>query len=163
MPSLGASGSRQLRAIARDLKRAGSPRGVRLKLRRNITAAVQPMKAQVQANARDIPVHGDKSTGLRQQIAKATRVTISAGTRVVRVRLWVNPKKMPEGKGKLPALMEGDGTKWRHPVYGHDVWVAQPSESYFRPAIPPHLPGVTAGVLKALDETEIELSRGTYT
>lgn len=159
MPSLGA---RQLREVARDLQVAGSPRGLRYRLRRNIVAAVEPMKKQVQQNAAAIPVRGVKSTGLRAAIARATRVSIksSSRTRNVLVRLMVDAKRMPAGQQSLPVLMEGE-RRWRHPVYGKtDSWVTQASHPYFAPAIPGHLPGVAAGVEAAVDETARILARG---
>jgi hypothetical protein len=159
MPSLG---SRQLRDISRDLKVAASPKGLRGELRRNIAAAVQPMKQQVQRNAFAIPAAGSKQTGLRVAIMRATKIRISLTSRNVLVRLMVDASSMPAGQEQLPALMEGDGVKWRHPVYGNtETWVAQASHPYFRPAIPPHLPGVNAGVLAAVDRTAAQLSKGT--
>lgn len=157
MPSLGA---RQLREVARDLQVAGSPRGLRYRLRRNIVAAVDPMKKQVQSNALAIPVHGTATTGLRAAIAKATRVSIKSSSRNVLVRLMVDAKRMPAGQQSLPRLMEGE-RRWRHPVYGNtNTWVTQAAHPYFAPAIPEHLPGVAAGVEAAVDETARILAKG---
>jgi hypothetical protein len=103
------SGARELRQVSRDLARAGSPgRGIRSKLRKEIVKAVQPMKAQVQTNARSIAVKGTSgSTGLRDQIARATRVEVKTFGRDTRVTLKVDGKKLPAGKGKLGVYMEG--------------------------------------------------------
>jgi len=127
-------------------------------MRRNIVAAVEPMKKQVQSNALAIPSKGHGSTGLRASIAEATKVKVTAGARVSRVRLQVDAAKMPVGQGALPRLMEGE-RKWRHPVYG-GPWVPQDAHPYFAKAVAQHLPGVQAGVLKAVDQTAAELSRG---
>lgn len=158
MPSLGARGSRELRGISRELKAA--PSALRTDLRRNIVAAVEPMKKQVQRNAFNIPAKGDRHTGLRVRIMRATTIKTRFTARTTLVRLWVDPSKMPEGQKKLPVYMEGERA-WRHPVYGHkNTWVTQPSHPYFAPAVPAHLPGVNAGVVAALDKTATRLSKG---
>lgn len=163
MPSLGSRGARDLRAVSRDLQAAAGPRGLRAELRRNIVAAVQPMKKQVQRNAFNIPAKGPDHTGLRVRIMRAVTIKIRFTARTTLVRLWVDPAKMPDGEKKLPVYMEGE-KKWNHPVYGpHDseTWVnGQPAHPYFAPAIPAHLPGVNAGVVAAVDTTAAKLSKG---
>jgi hypothetical protein len=155
------TGGNQLRAVARDLRVAGSPgRGVRKKMRRNITAAVKPMQNAVKADALAIPVKGPKSTGLRKAIARGTKIKIRASGATALVRLFVDPRIAP-----LAAYMEGsDGARavrWRHPVFGNtDVWVGQSSHAYFAPAVRKHLPAVRKAVVAAVDETAIELERG---
>jgi hypothetical protein len=162
------SGARELRQVSRDLARAGSPgRGIRSKLRKEIVKAVEPMKKQVQSNAVSIPVKGTSgSTGLRGQIAKATRVQVKSFGRDTRVTLKVDGKKMPAGKGKLGVYMEGsDGRRkaaWRHPLFGdREVWVPQDSHPYFAPAIPPHLAQVNSAVIALCDATSAELLKGS--
>lgn len=160
MASLAIRGSEQLRAAARSLKAAGSPgKGIRSKMRRNIVAAVKPMKTAVQSNARSIPAHGPDHTGLRAALARATQVRIRASGSSALVRLWVNPDRMPAGQRTLPALMEGE-RRWRHPVHGTDVWVDQSSHPFFAPAVTPRLIGVQRAVIAAAEETVAEIERG---
>jgi hypothetical protein len=46
-------------------------------------------------------------------------------------------------------------------VYGHiDRYVPQQNHPFFAKAIPPHLPGVMAGVQAAVSETAAELAAG---
>lgn len=135
---------------------------------RNITAAAKPIKLAVQRNARAIPVRGSKSTGLREALARATRVSIRTAGKNVGVSVLTDGKKMPAGQETLPGYMEGESMgrtlRWRHPVYGphdSDTWVAQDSHPYFKPAVDAGIPGVDRAVMAAIDETVIELERGS--
>lgn len=157
------TGSDQMRAVARDLRVAGTPaRGLRSKLRRNLTVAMTPMKVEVQSNALSIPVNGDgRSTGLRAMLAKATRIRIATAGKNVTVGVIVDGSKMPVKQQALPQLVEGE-KKWRHPVFGDTgTWVDQPSHAIVAPAIPKTVLAAAAGVDAALAQTALELSRGT--
>lgn len=155
------TGSRQMRDLALDLARAGdSGRGLSRKLRRNITAATRPIKTDVQANARAILAKGPAHTGLREALAKATRISILASRRQTAVRLIVDGNRMPAGQQKLPAYMEGTAKKWRHPVFGdRGTWVNQSAHPFVKPAVAKHLPEVQASVIAAVTETAAELER----
>lgn len=145
------SGSAQLRQVAADLKAAGSPaRGLRRNLTKNLRAAAQPIKKSAQENARNIPAHGPGHTGLRVAVANATTVRVTTG-RSVLVRVWTNPARMPQGQQALPAKIEYGN--WRHPVFGEaGTWVSQDSHPYMAPAAAAHIGGVSAAVLKSVDE-----------
>lgn len=52
------------------------------------------------------------------------------------VRILVDPKFMPDHEKALPQLMEGV-RRWRHPVYGNDVWVTQTPHPYFFRVVQP--------------------------
>lgn len=130
-------------------------------MRRNIVAAMQPMRASAQDNARSIPAHGPKSTGLRASLAAATKTRVALGARVTRVRLITDGKLMPAGQASLPTLMEGK-KRWRHPVpHGNsNTWVSQDAHPYMAPAVARHLPTVGRAVAAAVDETAAKLSKG---
>lgn len=134
-------------------------------MRRNITAAMTPMKKAVQANALSIPVHGDVSTGLRVALSKATRIQILGAGANIGVRLIVDGKKMPKGQESLPGYVEGDAKKpWAHPVFGpHNskTWVTQPSHPIVAPAIPKTVIAAERGVRAAVEQTAVQLEKGT--
>lgn len=165
------TGSRQMRDLAVDLARAGDAgKGLSRKLRRNITASTRPIKVEVQQNARAIPARGSASTGLRESLAKATRIKIAASRRNTTVQLIVDGKRMPaqvgdgpnSGQQKLPAYMEGTAKRWRHPVFGNrGTWVDQKAHPFVKPAVAKHLPDVQASVIAAVTETAAELERGS--
>ena len=156
------SGSDQMRAVARDLRAAGATgRGLRAKLRRNLTVAMTPMRQEVKANARSIPVTGTRSTGLRERLDKATRIRVLTAGKNVTVGVIVDGAKMPPDQRSLPAAVEGEGRPWRHPVPNTDVWVQQESHPIVAPAIPKTVVAAAAAVDAALEQTALELSRGT--
>jgi hypothetical protein len=108
------------------------------------------MKTAVQANALAIPVHGEASTGLRQALARATKVRTTVTPAAVSVHVAVDSAAMPPGQEKLPNLMEGPG--WKHEVFGNPVTVFQPGHAYFRRGIDPLLPLMREAQTAALNE-----------
>lgn len=145
------SGGRDLRALARDLKAAGD-NSIRRDLQKDIRAAMKPMKAAVQANARAIPAKGPRHTGLRDDIAKATRIRVPMSASSAAVILEVAGSRMPAGKQKLPSYMEGNG-RWRHPVFGNEhTWVGQTAHPYFWKGVEPHLQDVRKAVVQAVED-----------
>lgn len=122
-----------LRVVSAKLRKAGADKAVRRSFSRNLRATAAPMVPAVRASIAAIPVKGPKSTGLRGRLQKATRIKVRTVGKSASVQILVDPAKMPDGQKALPQYMEGtEGhTRWRHPVYGHDVWVTQPSHPYF--------------------------------
>lgn len=69
-------------------------------------------------------------TGLRAQIARATKVTISPAAG--RVTIVVDRAQMDRSQRTLPEYVEGARRPWRHPTHGHaDRFVTQQSRPYF--------------------------------
>lgn len=124
-----------LRVVSAKLRKAGADKAVRRSFSRNLRATAAPMVPAVRASIAAIPVKGPKSTGLRGRLQKATRIKVRTVGKSASVQILVDPKKMPTGEKRLPQAMEGIpdkwGRPWRHPVYGHDVWVTQESHPYF--------------------------------
>jgi hypothetical protein len=140
------TGGKELEVLAGRLVKV--PAATKVQLRARMRAAGQPMKTAVQRNALDIPVHGEKSTGLRQALARATKLRTTVTSRAVAVRVEVDPSAMPAGQEKLPALMESSG--WTHEVFGRKDTAFQRGHAYFIPGISPHLPGMQAAVESAI-------------
>lgn len=91
-------------------------------LRRRITRTVRPFIQEVKSNARRIPTHGTKHTGLRRRVAAGvfmhTRTSrnpgVVIGTRMADPSEAIIPRGMDRQSG------------WRHPVFGNrEVWVDQ--------------------------------------
>lgn len=164
-----ASAGQQIRDIARDLKRAGSPTatGLSRRMRNDLIAAATPIKQAVQQAALAIPAASGYHTGLRAALARATRVSISPmAARVATVRLIVDANKMPAGQQPLPGYMEGSNgsrsLRWRHPVFGphtSPTWVAQASHQFVQPTVIAHAVSVQRAVLAAVDETVAQIGR----
>lgn len=124
---------KDLRVVSAQLRRAGDGR-VKKQFARNLRAAAAPMVPLVRASIAAIPAKGPASTGLRQRMQRATRLSVKTVGRSASVSVMVDPKKMPDGQKSLPQYMEGaEGhARWRHPVFGDpDKWVQQPSHPYF--------------------------------
>lgn len=160
------TGGEQLRALGVRLRAAGDGGGqLRRRVRRNIVAAVKPMREDVRRHIDDIPTHGDKHTGLRKAMRDATRIRVATGARNTVVSLEVDRRKMPKGKANLPAYMDGkDGPfgRWRHPVYGNKTnWVTQESHPYFDAPVRAHLTNVREAVVAAVRETAREIEHGS--
>lgn len=152
---LSVQGARDLAQLARDLREAGDPK-IRKDLRRDIASAMKPMKAAVQANARAIPAKGAGHTGLRGDIARATRIRVAASSHAA-VVIEVAPSRMPPGKRSLPPRMEG-WSRWRHPVYGNRTkWVGQDAHPYFWRGVEPHLKDVRDAVIEAVERAMAKL------
>jgi hypothetical protein len=140
------TGGKELEALAGRL--AQVPAATRTRLRTRMRSAAQPMKTAVQRNAMSIPARGEKSTGLRQALARATKVRTTITPTAVVVRVEVDPSDMPLGQEKLPALMESSG--WTHQVFGRKDTAFQRGHAYFIPAVNQNLLGMRAAVESAV-------------
>lgn len=147
---LSVHGANQLRELSAKLKEAGNGRELRTQLRRDITTAMQPMRRDVQSNVEATPSHGSRHTGLRNRIARATRIKVNAGENPS-VSLEVARSLMPEDQQSLPKLLEGRG-RWRHPLFGdEETWINQKSHPYFWKGIRPHLREVREAIVQAVE------------
>lgn len=104
---------------------------MRKALPKRLRKAVQPIVQAAQANADAV------SPGTKIRIG--TRVRL-AGRNGASIKITAtSPKKPALG----PLLERGNrgtraGGTIRHPVFGHDVWVDQPTQPYLQPAVDAH-------------------------
>jgi hypothetical protein len=153
-----------IRDFARDCRAVGR-RDLSRRMQRRLYTVAKPVKVAVQQRARAIPAASGYHTGLREALARATRISISpASTRVAVVRLMVDGKRMPGNQSSLPAYMEGSdgfrGMHWRHPVFGphtSSTWVAQASHPFVRRSCTSTVPAIERAMGAALDEAIAEL------
>lgn len=151
-------GGAELRRITAELRRMGGGELTK-KLRRNLRAAAQPMVPAVRASIMQIPTKGEKSTGLRRQMAKATRLELRTVGRQAGIAIRVDGRKMPSRRGTLPSYMEGTRKRWRHPVYGNrNNWVQQSPHPYFYNVVRNLGPKSRAAIQQALAEATREIS-----
>jgi len=125
-------GGEDLRRISRELRRMDE------RELRKLRASAKPLVPLVRASIMRIPSKSSGKTGLRKAMARAVTLKVRTTGRDAGVSIRVDGRKMPPGKGALPAYMEGRKSPWRHPVYGNtDTWVTQRSHPYFyRIAVP---------------------------
>jgi hypothetical protein len=163
-------GQQRYRALSRRLREAG-----RGDLQRRLTRAIrregQPALSAVRQAWLSIEVTSlppndeggharpDKSTGLRQRVARATRIQVlQTGIKISVAGRRVDPKYP-----SLVFYLNGFPRRrpWRHPVFGHRlVWVAQRGREVFYPTLIQFAPRWRRGVVAAMQETIDEIERG---
>jgi hypothetical protein len=117
----GVSASQELAKLARDLHRMG-PAG-RRRLKKAFTDAGAPLQADARSRA---------SWSSRIPGAISVRPLMSDVRGMVGVQLRVSAANAPHAR---PYEGMGQGGTFRHPVYGHDVWVPQATRPYAFPAV----------------------------
>lgn len=176
--SISATGYQVYRDLAKKL-RGAARKDLRAKLRKQITQAGRPVVDEVRAAVRNLPVTsrgggakqrrafnverattsrakasaGRRGSGLRDVIAKATKLQITAKG----VRFVVASAQLPPDQRSLPRHLDSE-KGWRHPVFGdRNVWVHQQGRPYFGATIKKRAPVFRKAILAAIDETNREL------
>lgn len=126
-----------LTRLARDLKGQADGRELTKRLRKELRVAAQPLVPAIRASIAAIPSKGHPARGgrpsLRVLMARSVTVQVKTG-KWAAVRVFMNPKRMPNGTKSLPGYFEGITGKGvlRHPVFGHrDRWASQLPRPYF--------------------------------
>jgi hypothetical protein len=91
----------------------------------------------------------EKKSGLRATIAAATGSSVTTGPDRINVTFRMRSSMLPPSQrtlGKRWNKTQG----WRHPVFGHDVWVQQRGRPYFDVVIKANAPLLAAGAETAL-------------
>lgn len=146
-----------LTQLVRALRRIEDGKDLRKRLRQDIRDAAKPMIPAIRSKVRSLPSKGEsKRRGrpqLRASIARATRLQIQMSGRWAGVTVRVDPKKMPPGMHNLPAYLEGMEPfgRWRHPVFGRDVYVGQRPKPYFYAIANRYVEPVQRATAEALD------------
>jgi hypothetical protein len=163
-------GTEKLARLGHDLRVIGGPtaRGLRSHLRVGVKAAAIPLRNDVKRAALAIPARGPKTTGLRRTLAKATKLKVLASSRSAAVRIYVDPVTL-KAAGYPPSMatnVEGNGKRWRHPVYARAdesrdewTWVAQHPTPFFFPTIRPKIAAVRAACVAAIVKTTAQLPK----
>ena len=126
-----------LRRISRELRRMND-REVKKRFSRELRAAARPLVPVVRASIMSIPSKTGDGT-LRRQMSRAAKLTVRTVGKDAGVTIRVDGRKMPPGKGALPAYMEGTKPRWRHPVFGNrNVYVDQKAHPYFYRVVTPY-------------------------
>jgi hypothetical protein len=152
----------QLEKLSARIAQAG--RGeLQRKMRRNIRQAADPAVRDLRravmgvevASTRGGTAPPDNSTRLRGRIADAIGVQTTTNTVAVRV----NGRLVdPTYGSSLVRGMAGQG-RWRHPVFGRDVWTQQQGQPWFYQTMQHHEVAFRRAVEQAMAETARELAR----
>ncbi|MCW2920028.1 MAG: hypothetical protein JWN52_8096 [Actinomycetia bacterium] len=127
----------ELTRLARDIKKASNAPELRKRLSKELRVAAKPLVPALRASIAQIPSKGRPArkgrAPLRRLLDRSVSVQVKTG-KWATVRVFMNPKKMPDGTKSLPGYFEGITGKGvlRHPVFGNrDVWASQLPRPYF--------------------------------
>lgn len=178
--SLAATNVSAYRQLAKDLRKAGKT-DLRKQLRKKITDAGRPVLDDVRSAVRDLPVTsrggggkqrlgynverattaraktsaGRRGSGLRQTIAAATKLQVTARG----VRFVVQSSKLPPDQRTLPRHLDSE-KGWRHPVFGdREEWVHQRGRPYFAVTIKKRASAFRKAIVEAMEQIRRDLER----
>ena len=127
----------RLRALAREFRSREDGKQLRKELRKELKGTGTRILKAEKAAVRALPSKGQNARAgrpsTRRQVARATQLRIRMSGPRTGVMVWVNPGRMPAGKGSVPGYMEGvrPYQRWRHPVFGRDAWTTQRATPWF--------------------------------
>jgi len=121
------------------------------------------MVPAIRAQIRGMPSRGENrrrgKPSTRTQLARAVTLQVRPSSRTASVTVFMNPRKMPDGKRSLPSYFEvrPGYTRLRHPVFGRDPWITQqvPPAGYFTRTIGP----IEERTLRAVREVVDRMAR----
>ncbi|MGZ0231110.1 hypothetical protein [Streptomyces sp. CPS1] len=149
---------KDLARISRELREMNN-RELKKRFGKELRQAAKPMVPAVRAAIRQIPSKRPYSAdGLRGNLSRATRLEVRTTGKDAGVRIRVDGRKMPDKARSLQAYMEGLKRPWRHPVFGHDVWVKQDPRPYFFKTVRPLGLASRVKVNRAIDRVAKDIS-----
>lgn len=134
-----------LRKLVADLKELEGGKKMVTALRKNLKAAADPMKRQVQANA-----------SWSTRIPGAVGVQVRFTAKRVGVSVFVSRKKAPHAR---PIENSGKAGTFKHPVFGRTtrrgnryVTAIQPARPFFFSEMAQHMPEVEKACAEAVED-----------
>lgn len=154
-----------LKRLAKDLRGVANGKELRKELTGGIRDVLRPLVPQVRAAYRGLPSGGMRKSGsradLRVLLAKSVRVEVRTSGRMAGARIRADGRRMPDQMKSLPAYVEGEKPRWRHPVFGdRAVWATQAPSPIFYSTLEPHTDQATRAVNKVLDDVKRKLEAG---
>ena len=154
-------GGERLAQLAKQCRKAGR-KDLKLEMTRAIRKETTPVVLTARAAIRstDMGVGSASSghTGIRDRIARATRMKITTGTRAG-VRIEVNESAMPPAEARMGKHVNKGA--WRHRVYGHNVWVTQQSDAgWFSNTINASVPLLRERIGAVMDRIAAQIEKG---
>lgn len=150
--------------LVRSLRGMENGKALRKQLVKDIRTAAKPIVPAVRAKARALPSQGverrREGPGLRDSVAKATRLHVQTSGRFVGVTIRVDPKKMPPGMHNLPSFLEGAAPfqRWEHPLFKTGPWYRQQSHPYFYSTVERFQPAIQQAVAGAVDSLQRQIN-----
>lgn len=131
----------ELRRLVADLKELEGGKAQVKALRKNLKAAAEPMKRQVQANG-----------SWSRRIPGAVGVQVRFTAKRVGVSIFVSRKKAPHAR---PIENSGKPGTFTHPIFGRDT-TTQAARPFFFNEMERHMPDVERAVGDAMEEAARE-------
>lgn len=157
---------RRLTRQLKDLQRRDLSRRLRAKIRQATNPVIRDLRTAVM-NVEVTALPPGRAGGarrwarpeheLRRRVAAAITTSITANG----VRIKVSANRIGPYGSSLAKYLDAEITqyrRWRHPVYGHDVWVLQRGQPWFFATISDRANDLERAVLEAVDEIKRELS-----
>lgn len=125
-------------AFAVQLRRV--PKEMRTGLRRTIRGSSKDLVRVIRANA-----------AWSDRIPGAVKTRVGFGQRQSGVQVYVDAGQAPHARPLERGNRAGGGTN-RHPVFGGDVWVEQPTRPFFLRAVRQAEPKLVKDIQEAIDD-----------
>jgi hypothetical protein len=120
---------RDLKALAKLLRRAADGKVLRKELVAALKGVAEPAASRARARVQAIPhtsATRSKGGSLSTRVAKQVRVRVATGGKATGVRVSIRKRSgLPRGFANAPHRLNR-ASGWRHPVYGNtEAWVTQ--------------------------------------
>jgi hypothetical protein len=160
--------SADLREVSKQLRQVADGKALRKELTGGIRDALKPVLAQVKSAYRAGPSRGrrhskarQKHGSLRVMLAKASRIEVRTSGKMAGARLRVDGRRMPDTFKAIPRYWEGQGTRWRHPVFAdRETWVQQEPHPTFYRIVVPQEDRIGTAIDRVLEDVRDKLERG---
>jgi hypothetical protein len=140
-------GAEDLRRLSRDLRAQADGKERMKQLRKELRGVAKPLVPAIRGAINRLPSKGESRRRgrrpLRKEMARAVTLQVRTSGRQAGGAVFMNPKRMPDGKKSLPGYFERipGKTRLRHPVFGdRENWVQNqnvPAGGYFTRTVRP--------------------------
>lgn len=151
-------GGDKLAELAKRCRQAGRQdikRGMVQAIRAEAAPLMSALRDAIRSTDMGVGAKSSGHTGVRERMAGAIKLKVTTGARTAGVRLETRGLGTEE---TLPGHV--DKGRWRHRVYGHDVWVEQHSErGWWTATIRVRTPATRARIVSLLDQIAMIIER----
>lgn len=139
-----------LQRVVASIKAEADGKALRRELNRELKAIAQPSAEEAKRAILAMPSQDARFGDLRQSIAQATKVSVTAVGRNTGVSIFAAPGKYPREFKQAPRRF--DAKKFRHRVFGRDQWVDQVGSPGWFDKVKEHKAEYAKAIGKALEE-----------
>jgi hypothetical protein len=153
---------KSLALLVAALRREADGKAMARDLVKQLRVAAQPALEAVRAAILSMPSHSVVTPGLRQAVARKTRISVRTTGRRAGVAIRALKTGMPREFKNAPKRLNAK-QGWRHPVFGdRDRWVSQVGKpGWFDDTLTAQRPAVVHAVSRVLEHAANRISRST--